>query len=220
MRRRPLLARLLGASLLAGAPALAQAQAASQPAFQERMATPAQLQALRQGGYVLYIRHGATDNSRADHLPVDLDNCDTQRVLSEEGRAGMRLLGQRFRRLGIPVHQVLYSPMCRARDSALLAFPDHPRRSEHDLMYSANFTSEQKKPLLVTIRRLLSTPPPAGSNTVLIAHAPNLADLIGYFVNPEGTVVILQPRGKGSFEYLASVPPQLWDSVLTRPLSP
>ncbi len=220
MRRWLLLCSLLGASLLAAAPALANTQAPSPEAFKERMATPAQLQALRQGGYVLYIRHGATDNSRADHLPVDLGNCDTQRVLSDEGRAGMRLLGQRFRQLGIPVHEVLHSPMCRTRDSALLAFQDRPRRSEHNLMYSANFTSEQKKPLLVTIRRLVSTPPPAGSNTVLVAHAPNLADLFGYFVNPEGTIVILRPRGNGSFEYLASIPPSLWDSLLARPVSP
>lgn len=216
MRPWLLICALLGAaSLLPGAPAWADTPA-NPPAFKERMATAALLQALRQGGYVLYIRHGATDNSRADHLPVDLGDCDTQRVLSDEGRSSMRLLGQRFRSLGIPVHEVLYSPMCRTRDSALLAFPDRPRRSEHDLMYSANFTSEQKKPLLVTIRRLISTPPPAGSNTVLIAHAPNLADLFGYFVNPEGTVVILQPRGKGSFEYLASIPPSLWDSLVGR----
>lgn len=194
----------------------ASAQESKPPGFPERLATPAQLAALRQGGYVLYIRHGATDNRRADQLPVHLDDCSTQRVLSDEGRVAMRQLGLRFRSAAIPVHEVRFSPMCRTRESAELAFPELPRRSEYDLMYSANFTTEQKKPLLVTARRLLSTPPPAGTNTVLIAHAPNLADLFGYFVKQEGTVVILRPLGTGKFDYVASIPPARWDELLNQ----
>lgn len=198
--------------------ALALAVVAGEPpAFKEQMATTEQLRQLRAGGFVLYIRHGETDNSRADAVLPDLNDCNTQRVLNDAGRSTMRQVGQRFRQHGIPVQEVLFSPLCRARDSAELAFPDVPRRSEHDLMYSANFTSEQKKPLLVTVRRLISTPPRAGTNTVLVAHAPNLADLFGYFVNPEGTVVILRPRGDGQFDYVASIPPALWAALAPKP---
>lgn len=208
MRRR----LLLGSALLP-----LGGRAAEAPAFKERLASPAQLRELRDGGFVLYIRHGETDNSRADALAPDLSDCRTQRVLNENGRSTMRQIGQRFRQFGIPVQEVLYSPMCRTRESAELAFPEVPRRSEHDLMYSANFTTEQKQPLLVTIRRLVSTPTRPGTNLVLVAHAPNLADLFGYFVNPEGTVVILRPRGAGQFDYVASIPPALWATLPGKP---
>lgn len=197
---------------------LAPAAVAGEPAaFKEQLATAEQLRQLRDGGYVLYIRHGETDNSRADDVQPDLNDCRTQRVLNDNGRSTMRQIGQRLRLHGIPVQEVLFSPLCRARESAELAFPDVPRRGEHDLMYSANFTSEQKKPLLVTVRRLISTPPRAGTNTVLVAHAPNLADLFGYFVNPEGTVVILRPRGAGQFDYVASIPPAHWAALALKP---
>jgi phosphohistidine phosphatase SixA len=209
MSRRHLLLAMAGLVLAGGALA--------QPEFKERMATPELLRQLRSGGFVLYIRHGETDNSRTDQLPPDLSDCGTQRVLNDAGRATMRQVGQRFRKLGIPVDEVLHSPMCRTRESAELAFPDRPRRSVHDLMYSANVTTEQKKPLLATARQLISTPPPPGSNTVIVAHAPNLADLFGYFVAPEGTVVILRPRGSGQFDYLGSIPPALWGELLARP---
>ena len=208
MRRR----WLLGCALLP-----LGVQAAEAPAFKERLASPAQVRQLRAGGFVLYIRHGETDNTRADALQPDLNDCSTQRVLNDSGRSTMRHIGQRFRQFGIPVQEVLYSPMCRTRESAELAFPEVPRRGEHDLMYSANFTTEQKQPLLVTIRRLVSTPTRTGTNLVLVAHAPNLADLFGYFVNPEGTVVILQPRGAGQFDYIASIPPSLWATLPGKP---
>jgi len=56
-------------------------------AFVEKMATRETISQLRKGGYVLYLRHGYTDNSRPDRYPaVDLNDCQTQRVLSDEGR--------------------------------------------------------------------------------------------------------------------------------------
>ena len=58
---------------------------------------------------------------------------------------------------------------------------------------------------------LLSEPVQAGTNRVIVAHAPNLADLMGYFVKPEGTVVVLKPLGEQQFRYIASIHPQHWD---------
>lgn len=196
---------------------LAASARADTPAFQERPATPALLKALQGGGYVLYIRHGDTDNSRADQVPPDLGNCNTQRVLNESGRQLMRMVGQQLRRAGVPVERVLFSPMCRTRESAEIAFPDEDRQVEPQLQYSANLTSEQKRPLLKAARRLLSTPPMRGRNLVLMAHAPNLADLFGYYVKPEGTVVVIKPLGQGHYEYLASIPPDLWPQLHPSP---
>lgn len=183
-------------------------------AFQETLATRATLEALRQGGYVLYMRHGNTDNSRPDRAPqVDLSDCSTQRPLNEEGRRVTAEVGRAIRQARIPLGEIFVSPLCRAKESAQAAFGKDFQVHEQ-LMYTANLTSEQKKPILATTRKLLSEPVPAGVNRVIVAHAPNMADLMGFFVKPEGTVVVIRPRGNGEFEYVASIHPRLWPELL------
>lgn len=189
----------------------------AEPAFVEKWATPTLLKDLRRGGFVLYVRHGNTDNSKPDAVPkVDLDDCNTQRPLNAEGRKVAAQVGQYLRAARIPVSEVIYSPLCRARESAQLAFGylGDKLHQESLLMYVGNFTSEEKKPVIAMTRQLVSSLVPAGGNRVLVAHAPNLADLMGYFVKPEGTVVVLRPLGEGNFEYLASIHPDMWPGLL------
>ena len=163
------------------------------------------------------MRHGTTDNTRADRAPiVDLNDCSTQRILNDEGRKLMVNIGKAIAKAKIPVGEIYHSPMCRARESAELAFPTlrFKLKPEPNLAYTANLTAEEKKPVLAATRKLVSTPVPVGVNRVLVAHAPNMADLMGYFVKPEGTLVILRPLGNEKFEYVASIPPALWASLL------
>lgn len=103
-----------------GDPAAAPAGGATATAVAGSSAPP--LDALRAGGLVIVFRHAATDQSRPDREPVDLDDCATQRNLSHTGQADARAIGTAFRDLGIPVGTVWTSPYCRARDTANLAF--------------------------------------------------------------------------------------------------
>jgi phosphohistidine phosphatase SixA len=183
--------------------------------FVERMADRALIDELRKGGYVLYIRHGITDNSRADRYPsVDLNDCSTQRVLSDQGRSLMREVGKQIRAAKIPVGEMLVSPMCRTRESAELMGIRLDFSVIEPLMYSANMTSAEKQPRLEALKALLVKPVPRGSNRVLLAHAPNLADLIGFFVKPEGTVVVFSQQGARGYEYVASIHPASWRDLL------
>ncbi len=183
------------------------------PPFVEKLATRENIAQLRKGGYVLYVRHGYTDNTRPDQFPnVDLNDCNTQRLLSDEGRALMKKVGQSFKTARIPVGDIRVSPMCRTQESATLAFGPGFSTAE-PLMYSANMTSEEKRPRLAALGKILNEPVPAGTNRVLVAHAPNLADLIGFFVKPEGTVVIFAQRGENGYEYVASIHPGMWPEL-------
>ncbi len=194
----------------------ALAQTATPP-FVEKLATPALLKQLQAGGLVLYMRHGNTDNSKPDAVPkVDLNDCATQRPLNDEGRRTAAQVGKYIKAAKIPLVEVFHSPLCRARESAELAFGPykHSLRQEMNLMYVGNFTSEEKIPVQAKTRELLSEPVAPGRNRVLVAHAPNLADLMGYFVKPEGTVVVIKPLGNGKFDYLASIHPSMWPALL------
>ena len=121
-------------------------------------------------------------------------------------------VGQEIRKARLPIAEIRISPLCRVKDTVAAAFPGRPFTLDNDLMYTANLTDEQKIPILAETRRLLAEPPPAGANRLIIGHAPNLMDLIGYFPK-EGTIAIFRPRGGAGFDYIASIPPGLWPSL-------
>jgi phosphohistidine phosphatase SixA len=181
--------------------------------FPEVLATADLLDQVRGGGYVLYLRHGRTDNTKPDRFPaVDLNDCTTQRPLTEDGIEMATRLGGEIRKARIPIGEIRISPLCRVKDTVAQAFPDQPHTIDNDLMYTANLTDAEKAPIIANTRRLLSAPVPEGTNRLLIAHAPNLMDLIGYFPK-EGTLVVFRPKGEGGFDYLGSIPPTLWPSL-------
>jgi hypothetical protein len=49
--------------------------------------------ALRKSGYVLFLRHTATNTDQADTDPLNLDNIKAQRQLTDEGRNQAKALG-------------------------------------------------------------------------------------------------------------------------------
>lgn len=191
-----------------------QAQDQPPPEFIEQPVSSELLQQLRQGGFILYLRHGYTDNTRPDRFPhVDLNDCETQRPLNDEGRALMKQVGQYLREAEIPLSRILVSPMCRTLESAQLAVGDEFEVIE-SLMYSANMTTEEKQPRIEALRALMQEPVPEGGNTLFIAHAPNMADLIGFFIKPEGNLLVFGIGGEDGFEYLASIHPEDWPALL------
>src|SRR2546421_11394919 len=77
---------------------------------------------LREGGYVLYMRHASTDFSQNDSKMTSFEDCANQRNLTDKGRAEAREIGAHLKRLGVPIGEVLASPLCRTTETARLAF--------------------------------------------------------------------------------------------------
>ena len=221
MKIKPAIFQITLSLLLSfGAPGIVHADASGLPPakaakFVEVLATPATLDQLRRGGFVLYLRHGFTDNTKPDRATgVDLDDCSTQRPLTPEGLKIAARVGDAVRQARIPIGEIRISPLCRVRDTVAAAFPGMPHTLDDKLMYTANFTDVEKAPSIANTRQLLSTPVAAGTNRLLIAHAPNLMDLIGYFPK-EATLVVFKPKGpQEGFDYVASIPPALWTELL------
>lgn len=193
----------------------AMANGPAAPAFREIPATPETLRQLRAGGYVLYLRHGQTDNARLDRVPVDLSDCTTQRPLSPQGVEAARAIGQAIRQVRIPVGELRISPLCRARETAAAAFPGQWVVVDADLMYVANLTARQKAPILHNTRRWLGAPVAPGTNRLIVGHAPNLMDIMGYFP-AEATLAVFKPLPDGRSEYVASITLDAWPR-LARP---
>lgn len=163
--------------------------------------------ALRDGGHVLYLRHTETPEDGTDE-PGSLGDCSRQRRLNDAGRADARALGEAVRELGVPVGDVLASPYCRTVDTAQLAFGRAV--PEEGLLTPTPATRGRTTRAL---RRLLSTVPDEGENTVLVGHLTNLR-LLSTATPDEGETVVFRPDGEG-FLLVGTVPPQGWQELAT-----
>jgi phosphohistidine phosphatase SixA len=168
---------------------------------------------LRNGGHVLFIRHPATNPDQADTDPLHLDNVKAQRQLSDEGRRQAKAMGEAFRALKVPVGKVIASKFHRAREAAELLGVGEVTASvdvtEGGLVVSPRENQRRAKAL----REILSTPPAAGTNTVIVSHKPNLEDAAGKEFGDlaEAEVVVFKPLGDGRFKVVARVaPPGTW----------
>lgn len=76
--------------------------------------------ALRQGGHAALMRHADAPGGAGDPPGFRLDDCRTQRNLSDKGRAESKAVGERLKIEGVKVGQVLSSPWCRCLETAQL----------------------------------------------------------------------------------------------------
>src|SRR5215469_2553977 len=77
--------------------------------------------ALRGGGLVILVRHGATFADQADTDPFNFDNIAAQRNLNENGKALAKAFGDALRQAGVPVGKVYTSKFNRAYETAVVA---------------------------------------------------------------------------------------------------
>jgi broad specificity phosphatase PhoE len=148
---------------------------------------------LRGGGYVILVRHASTVSGLGDPPGFRLDDCATQRNLSDAGREESRRLGERFRAERVPVARVYTSPWCRCRETAMLAFGRaedwEPLSSFFDFPHrEAEYTERVKKRIGGYARR------PPGGNVVMVTHNVNIAALSRHSV-ATGEMVLMRPDG-------------------------
>ena len=156
---------------------------------------------LRQGGYVLFLRHAATDFSQNDSRMTSFEDCATQRNLTDNGRAEARALGEHIRRLKIPIGEVLASPFCRTMETARLAFGK--ARATNDVRGGPLSAEDPKR--YEPLRKLLGTRPPAGTNTVLSSHGNPFHAVAGPPYLAEGEIAVVRPQGGGKFSVVARI---------------
>jgi broad specificity phosphatase PhoE len=141
--------------------------------------------ALREGGVVLVMRHAMTENT-TDRVE-ELGDCATQRNLSEQGREQARQIGRDVEALGVPVDEVLASPLCRAKETADLAFGDSSARMA---LLSAGEEATPADDRRIRKLRALAKEAPEGSATVLVTHTGNIGGAFDQSVQEGDTLVL------------------------------
>jgi phosphohistidine phosphatase SixA len=167
--------------------------------------------ALRAGGLVIVVRHGATFPDQADTDPFHPENIAAQRNLNDKGKAAAKAFGEAMRQIGVPVGKVYTSQFNRAYETGVLAgFSDIEKTadiSEGGLVVSPNENNRRTQAL----RKMLSTAPKAGTDTIIITHKPNILDALGkdWFEVKEGEASIFRPEN-GSYQLVGRVQMDDW----------
>jgi phosphohistidine phosphatase SixA len=182
-----------------------------------QQSAPAQadwINALRQGGYVIVFRHGATHQDQADTDPLNPSNVAQQRQLTDAGRAKAGEIGEAFRKLRIPVGQVHTSVFNRAVENGKLMNLGEVTPSLDIAEGGLVVTPTENNRRAQALRRLATTVPAAGTNTVVITHKPSLLDAFGkdWFDVREGEASVFQPDG-GGYKLIVRVQPDEWSKL-------
>jgi phosphohistidine phosphatase SixA len=177
--------------------ALAVAAAAGVGEGQRLMSLQDLVVALRQGGYVLVMRHASSPREPPSKETANADNIDRQRQLDAAGRSGATAMGQALRDLKIPIGEVLTSPTYRARETVSLARLANPTIVDElgDGGQSMQGVTEAQAAWL----RGQVTRAPKTANTVIVTHMPNLVRAFADWGSTvsDGETVIIHPDGTG-----------------------
>jgi broad specificity phosphatase PhoE len=173
-------------------------------------------QALRAGGLVLVVRHGATFPDQADTDPLNFDNIAAQRNLNDKGKALAKAFGEALRKAGVPIGKVYTSKYNRAFETAVVTgFPDIEKTTdltEGGLIVSPNENNRRAD----AFRKMLAVAPKDHTNTILITHQPNIVAALGkdWFDVKEGETSIFRPTD-GGYKLVARIQMDEWPRIAT-----
>lgn len=157
---------------------------------------------LAQGGAVVAIRHGRTSGGAGDPPNFKLDDCSTQRALTDQGRQESAALGERFKANKVQIDLVLSSQWCRCLDTARLAFG----RAEPWPALNNVFGNSGREPTQnAEVRKRIRDWTGPGT-LVLVAHGSNIGPLTGAYPG-EGEVIVLRPDPEKSLRVVGRIRP-------------
>lgn len=162
-------------------------------AADERQNAEALWQAVASGQHVVLMRHALAPGT-GDPANFAIDDCSTQRNLSDQGRAQAERIGARFHTAGIPAARVYSSQWCRCLETAerlglgpveelesLNSFFRRPERRAATTQALKDWLADQ----------------PLGAPLVLVTHQVNITALTGVYLR-SGEMILVQRSDDGA----------------------
>src|SRR5262245_58542484 len=145
--------------------------------------------ALRGDGHVALIRHASAPGPAGDPAGYKVDDCATQRKLSEQGRADARALGERFRTAQVKVGKVVRSQWCRCRQTAELMNFGPPEAAP---TFTHAYVLHSRRDELTAGARAMIGAWRGPGTLVIVTHGENIQLMLG--LRPrEGEVIVVTP---------------------------
>jgi phosphohistidine phosphatase SixA len=144
--------------------------------------------ALRAGGHVALMRHADAPGGVGDPPGFSVDDCATQRNLSEKGRVDAEKIGSRLKGEGIAFEKILSSPWCRCIDTAKLM---NLGTVETEATFGNVVVLKDQRQTLTTGARALIARWTAGGNLLVVTHGANIQALTGVWL-ASGEIVVVK----------------------------
>ncbi len=132
---------------------------------------------LEDGGKLIFIRHAYAPGN-GDPAGFNLNDCSTQRNLSNDGRKQAQRIGEFFTKNKIEIDKVLSSEWCRCKETAKIAFKNYSTNSFLNSFYSSKFSKnkdKQVKAFNYYIKNLESK-----KNLIFVTHYVFISEVLNY----------------------------------------
>ncbi len=141
---------------------------------------------LDDGGKLIFIRHAYAPGS-GDPDNFNLNDCSTQRNLSNEGKNQAKNIGEFFRKNKIKIEKVISSEWCRCKDTSSLAFGSFETKNFLNSFYSSKFVKNKNSQML-DLRKYIKNFK-SKKNLVLVTHYVVISEALN-FAPSSGEIVI------------------------------
>jgi phosphohistidine phosphatase SixA len=170
--------------------------------------------ALKQGGYVIVMRHASSPATPPDKEHANPDNTKLERQVDDAGRAGATAMGKALADLKIPIGDVLTSPTYRALETVRFARLANPRAFD-ELGDGGQSMQAIADAAAVWLRNRASQPPAPATNTIIVTHLPNIARAFPDWQPQvaDGESVILRPAGNGRAQVIGRIRIEDWSAL-------
>ena len=141
---------------------------------------------LKKGGKLIFIRHAYAPGG-GDPKNFDINNCNTQRNLSDEGRNQAKNIGNFFKENDVPIFKVFSSEWCRCKETAELAFTNFETKNFLNSFFSAKFSKNRNKQILDLKKYVEKFK--GNKNLIFVTHYVVISEVLDYATS-SGEIVI------------------------------
>ena len=141
---------------------------------------------LQKGGKLIFIRHAYAPGG-GDPDNFDINDCTTQRNLSDNGRIQSQKIGNFFEENNISIGKVYSSEWCRCKETASIAFKKYETINFLNSFFSAKFANNKKKQI-IDFDKFISNWD-KDQNLVFVTHYVVISEILNYAPS-SGEIVI------------------------------
>ena len=141
---------------------------------------------LNEGGKIIFIRHALAPGN-GDPANFDINDCNTQRNLSNDGINQSKNIGEFFQQNKIKIDKVLSSEWCRCKDTAFYSFKKFETYDALNSFYDIKFSNNKKKQILDLKNYIKKWN--SDKNLVLVTHYVVILEILGQPVS-SGEIIV------------------------------
>jgi len=132
---------------------------------------------LKKGGKIIFIRHAYAPGG-GDPDSFNINDCDTQRNLNDNGRLQSKKIGNFFKENKISIEKVYSSQWCRCKETASIAFEKFETKNFLNSFFSEQFLKNRKRQI-ENLNKFINNWN-GNQNLVFVTHYVVISEILNY----------------------------------------